>query len=223
MSVPFLELSRICREQGFPLVESQLDQFSELSKALLSANETKNFTRVPEESWEVRHYAESCLIAGLIPKGARVLDIGSGPGFPALPLAIVRPDLEVIALDSNAKMLNFLEVFKLSNVHALLGRVEDLGLEEQFDFVTGRAVAPLTVQMEVSVRPCKVHGLIVPFRTQNDVLTGYWHKTLGIKLEQTIQSKLSDGVIRVFPVYEKIARTAKDVPRIWAKIKAKPL
>lgn len=107
-----------------------------------------------------RHYLD-CLaplrVEGAFPQNARLIDVGSGAGFPGLPLAIARPDLQVVLLDSLKKRLSFLaavvEALQLSNVRLVHARAEDAGreplLREQFDIATARAVAPLPVLCEL--------------------------------------------------------------------------
>ncbi len=110
-------------------------------------------------------------IDGLFPQGARVVDVGSGAGFPGLPLAIVRPDLKVTLLDSLNKRIGFLnavaEALSLTNVKAVHGRAEDAAhvaaLREQFDLAVARAVAPLPVLCE----------LLLPFVAPNGEMVCY--------------------------------------------------
>lgn len=217
-------IATICASAGHPLTEAQLLQFGRLLESLKSANSVKNLTRVPEAEWEIRHLVESCLILPWIQSGARVLDLGTGPGFPALPLAIARADLDVVALDSNAKMLDFAIKMAIPNVKPLLGRIEDQAFCEQFDVVTGRAFAPLPIQLECSTKPLKVGGICLPFRTESDVLEGPWVGELGFELTEVHRVQATaDGPMRVFPEYRKVRRTPGKYPRLWATMKAKPL
>lgn len=203
--------------------EASLDAFED---ALYEANATRNLTRVPREEFWVRHVADSLLFQDLIPKGARVLDIGTGPGFPAWPLAWARPDLKITALDSSGKMLGFLRSHPLPNLEIVLERAEDWGIRERFDVVTGRAVAPLAIQLELSAAPCRERGRVIPMRTPADVaqLDSDDFAELGLKLEQVVRRRLAPiGAERAFPIYRKVAPTPKQYPRSWTETRAKPL
>jgi len=203
--------------------DANLD-FSAFEEALYKANELTNLTRVPREEFAIRHIADSLMIQEIIPTGATVLDIGTGPGFPAWPLALARPDLKVTALDSNQKMLGFLQTQPLPNLEAVWARAEEFDRFEQFDFVTGRAVAPLPIQLEISAPFCKVGGLVVPMRGINDDPESPNYRELGLKLLTTERRPLEGAdIIRLFPIYLKDNPTPRKYPRRWAEIKSKPL
>ena len=218
--VPFLE------KLGLSLTHDQLASFQTYEEALYQANEVRNLTRVPrEEGWQ-RHFLDSLLFQDLIPNNADVLDIGTGPGFPSWPLACARPDIKVTAIDSNGKMLSFLQEQKLTNLIAVLIRAEDWRQTEKFDFVTGRALAPLSTQLELSARPCRIGGVVVPMRSISDLpnLANVDLKPLGLQLEEVVERDLpGTEVVRLFPIYRKVERTLSKYPRRWAEMKAKPL
>ncbi|HWD41488.1 MAG TPA: 16S rRNA (guanine(527)-N(7))-methyltransferase RsmG [Fimbriimonas sp.] len=210
--------------QDLSLSESQFASFSAFEACLYEANEVMNLTRVPKEECWLRHFVDSLLFQDLIPQGAEVLDIGTGPGFPAWPLAVARPDLRVTALDSSGKMLGFLARFPLPNLTIAMVRAEEWGAREVFDFVTGRAVAPLTIQLELSAAPCKLGGFVVPMRTPADNLQVATVATLGLRLEEVHRRILPQSEIeRVFPVYLKVGKTPSRFPRKWSEIRSKPL
>lgn len=122
-----------------------------------------------------RHYLD-CLapleVEGAFPQGASLIDVGSGAGFPGLPLAIARPDLQVLLLDSLMKRVQFLsavvEELKLTNVRIRHARAEDAGrepiLREQFDRAVARAVAPLPVLCELLLPFVKVGGQMLCYK-----------------------------------------------------------
>jgi 16S rRNA (guanine527-N7)-methyltransferase len=192
--------------------------------ALYAANETTNVTRVPrDEAWE-RHIVDSLLFQDLIPPGSSVLDIGTGPGIPAWPLACARPDLRVIALDSNQKMLGFLRTQPLPNLKVIEARAEEVGITERYDVVTGRALAPLAIQLELSARPCKKKGVVIPMRTaQDESEIERLTDAFGLRLEH-VEKRFLPGseATRWFPIYRKMESTPKGIPRNWGQIKAKP-
>jgi 16S rRNA (guanine527-N7)-methyltransferase len=209
---------------GLAVLGSTLGAFQEFLDSLYEANQVMNLTGIDKEEAWLRHFADSLLFADLIPQGVEVLDVGSGPGFPAWPLACARPDLQVTALDSSGKMLAFLQSQPLPNLSLELGRAEDFDSREDFDIVTGRAVAPLAIQLELSAGPCRVGGAVIPMRTTGDDLRNVKTQALGLKLESEEERKLPEtDIVRVFPIYRKVKETPDRYPRRWAEIKASPL
>ena len=183
-----------------------------------------NLTRVPREEAWLRHFVDSLLFQDLVPQGARVLDIGTGPGFPAWPLACVRPDLQLVALDSSGKMLRFLESQPLDNLEIVQARAEEWGVREAFDVVTGRALAPLPLQLELSAPPLRVGGKLLPMRTPADDLQSPYWDVLGLRPAGRHVRYLPDtDVTRVFPEFFKEPPTAAIYPRRWAEMKLRPL
>ncbi len=213
-----------CSSWGLALSSAQIASFEAFHAALYEANEVKNLTRVPAEAAYSRHFLDSLLYQDLIPQNAKVLDIGTGPGFPAWPLACARPDLHLTAVDSNGKMLDFLRSQALINLEVVQVRVEEWGIREAFDVVTGRAVAPLSAQLEISATPAKVGGLVLPMRTLADDLDTFEPGVLGLQLEDVIQRNLpGEEATRLFPIYRKVKPTSQKYPRRWAELKRKPL
>jgi 16S rRNA G527 N7-methylase RsmG len=109
--------------------EEYIEKFYRLTVRMLEVNAYMNLTAITElPSVVVRHYVDSLTVSEYLPQGARVVDIGCGAGFPTLPLAIVRPDLEILALDSTAKRVQYVaetaEMLGLSNVKAISCRAE---------------------------------------------------------------------------------------------------
>jgi len=211
---------------GVQLSDAQVDRFREFEDALYRANEVMNLTRVPQDDCWQRHFLDSLLIQDLIPPGSKVLDIGTGPGFPAWPLACARPDLQVTALDSNGKMLGFLESHKLENLRIVNGRAEEWDERERFDFVTGRAVAPLSAQLEISAPFCRIGGLVVPMRSlsDSDSVAKIDIHPLGLSAERCEERRLPETeIVRLFPIYKKVQKTQRGFPRRWAELKKNPL
>lgn len=209
---------------GLNLASDQLGQFSAFHAALYEANRVMNLTRISEaEAWD-KHFLDSLLFQDLIPIRAKVLDLGTGPGFPAWPLACARPDLKVTALDSSGKMLGFLRQHPLPNLEIVQARAEEWLVRDRFEVVTGRAIAPLSSQLEVSAGPCSVGGWIIPMRTSGEVFEGIDWERLGLALRQVSTRPLGrTDIIRAFPVFEKVKPTPRLYPRRWAELKAKPL
>ena len=200
--------------------------FDAFGEALYEKNKQFNLTRVPYDECAVRHFVESLLILGFLPVGAKVLDVGCGPGFPSWPIACARPDIAVTALDSSAKLLGFLREWPLPNLTAVQGRAEESSKRERFDVVTGRAVAPVAQQLEVSAALAAVGGIVVPFRTPADLdaIRAFPAEKLGLELEAVETRSLPSGMgERLFPLFRKVSATERKYPRRWAEIKARPL
>jgi 16S rRNA (guanine527-N7)-methyltransferase len=225
------EASRV----GLELSRAQLEAFVYFEEALYQANRVMNLTSVPKEECWFRHFLDSLLIAPLIPKGATVLDVGSGPGLPGVCLAIARADLVVSCVDSSSKSCDFLRTnFAPSGrlpflLEVIEGRAEEVAhvpdYRERYDFVTGRAVAPLPIQLEITSPFCRVGGLVVPMRTPQDRQAARGkYDVLGIRLIQLETKELAPiRAPRLFPVYRKQGRTDPTYPRSWTKIKRSPL
>jgi 16S rRNA (guanine527-N7)-methyltransferase len=213
-------------EIGILLDEAQLDAFEAFEQALYAANEVMNLTRIPiEDAWR-RHFLDSLLFQNLIPAGSSVLDLGTGPGFPAWPLACARPDLQVTALDSNGKMLGFLAGQPLPNLEIVNARAEEWGVRERYDVVTGRALAPVSIQLELSAAACKIGGAVIPMRTvaDRDSIKAFPDTKLGLSLRGMNERALvGTEALRLFPVFKKFAPTPREYPRRWAEIKSKPI
>jgi 16S rRNA (guanine527-N7)-methyltransferase len=214
-----------CAGLGIALPVDRGAEFARFEEAIYRTNSVMNLTRVPKAECRLRHFVDSLLFHDLVPIDSTVLDIGTGPGFPAWPLACARPDLRVTALDSSGKMLGFLRSQVLPNLDCVETRAEEWGVRERFDVVTGRALAPLAVQLEISVAPCRVGGLIIPMRTTADLpaLESLNVKGLCLRLRDVVKRVLPGiDAERVFPVYEKTAETPRKYPRSWADIKRAP-
>ena len=169
-------LLRGAAEMGLD-VSAHLDTFARLLELLQEGNTRLNLTSLnSEHDIVLKHFVDSlsCLRGGMLEGGGpnedlRVLDLGTGAGFPALPLAIVRPELHMVPADATRKKIEFVTVtaraLALGNVHPLVGRAETLGHDpahrEQYDRVVVRAVAALPVLMELALPLLKVGGLLM--------------------------------------------------------------
>ncbi|MBQ9759763.1 MAG: 16S rRNA (guanine(527)-N(7))-methyltransferase RsmG [Clostridia bacterium] len=146
--------------------------FYTLTEHLLKINEITNLTAIRNiPDIIAKHYIDSLLAAEFIPFGSRVLDIGCGPGFPTLPLAIARRDLQITALDSTQKKINFVKetatLLSLKNVFAISARAEDhdtLNKLGKFDVVTSRAVARLSILSELAIPYVKIGGSLIALK-----------------------------------------------------------
>ena len=138
-------------------------------KKLVEDNEKFNLTAITDfEEVAYKHFIDSVFYADKFAAGANVVEIGSGAGFPSLPIAIERPDLNFTLVESNNKKCNFLNEVKgllsLENVTVICDRAENVGktsLRESFDYVIARAVAPMRALLEYAMPLIKVGGKCV--------------------------------------------------------------
>lgn len=164
--------SAAAKNNILPPNEDQMLQFYHFTEHLLEVNTHTNLTAIREPVGVVdKHYIDSLLAQNHIPNNSRVLDLGCGPGFPSIPFAIMRPDLELTALDSTGKKIDFVqksaEVLNLSNLNAVSGRAEDAKLRKnlgKFDVVVSRAVARLNILCELCLPYLKIGGILVALK-----------------------------------------------------------
>lgn len=213
--------------------KEQAEQFFTLFSFLTEYNKNVNLTAITEFSEVVeKHFIDSVLPFTMleIPRGASVIDVGTGAGFPSLPLLIMRPDLQMTLCDSLQKRCVYLELacgkigVRAKIIHS---RAEDLGrkLREKFDVSTARAVAAMPVLTEYCLPFVKVGGIFAALKSVNEDMNAAENavKTLGGKLEKTEDYKLPNGDGRRLAVVRKISDTPTKYPRSSANIAKKPL
>ncbi|MBR3844610.1 MAG: 16S rRNA (guanine(527)-N(7))-methyltransferase RsmG [Clostridia bacterium] len=222
---------------GLSCSEEQLEQLETYASLLVEWNQKMNLTTITTpDGIAVLHFADSLSFLSAFPlKGTeKVLDIGTGAGFPAIPLKIFHPNAAFTLMDSLNKRLTFLKevLTSLSLSAALLhSRAEesarDKKLREQFDVVTARAVASLQVLAEYALPYVKVGGHFVAMKgpsCQEELETAKNAiKTLGGKVERVVPFTLSDGSVRHIAIIQKVAKTPDTYPRHGSKIAKKPL
>ena len=216
-----------------------LDKFYRLTVRMLEENEKFNLTAITDpDKIILNHYADCCAMAAYLKKGASVIDVGCGAGFPSLPLAIVRPDLKILAVDSTAKRVNYVadtaQMLGLSNLTASVMRAEDGGknpeYREKFDYATARAVAEMRVLAELTLPFVKLSGQLVAMKGKNAEfeLTGAKKAiaTLGGRGATVEMINLKgEGETLTHPliIIDKKERTPSSFPRPFAQISKKPL
>ena len=158
------------KELDFMFTEEQLQKFYQYMNLLIEWNQKMNLTAIvdPKEII-VKHFIDSLTILKYLKKDKTVIDIGTGAGFPGIPIKIVREDLEITLLDSLNKRINFLnEVIKelgLTNITAIHARIEEVAknkkYREKYDVATSRAVANLTTLSEYVLPMVTVKGIAI--------------------------------------------------------------
>lgn len=154
------------------LTEKRTDMLLMLARRLVSENKKYNLTAITDtDAVILRHLADSLSVARLIPEGASVLDVGTGAGFPSLPLAVCRPDLSVTAMDATAKKVRYITetaaLLGLTNYRGVAGRAEELccpPMRQSFDVVVARAVSELSILSELCLPYCKKGGCFLAMK-----------------------------------------------------------
>ena len=168
-----VEIKKYLQELEIELDENQIKQFYLFMQLLLEWNEKINLTTITDENEIIlKHFVDSLTVAKYIKKGAKVIDVGTGGGFPGIPLKIYRPDLDVVLLDSLNKRVNFLndviENLDLESIKVIHGRAEDAGQDkkyrESFDVAISRAVANMATLSEYLIPFVKVGGIAIAMK-----------------------------------------------------------
>ena len=215
-----------------------LDKLHALTERMLAVNEYMNLTAITDlDEVILKHYVDSLMVSKYIPKGASVIDVGCGAGFPTLPLAIARPDLKITALDSTAKRINYInetaEMLEIPNVTGIAARAEEAAnnpsYREKFDIACARAVARLNVLSELCIPFVRVDGSFVAMKANAAEELAEAEKgieKLGGKLTNADKFNIaSDTSVepRCIISVKKISQTPKNYPRNNSQIKKKPL
>lgn len=198
---------------GVKLSQAQLDKFSLLAKELLLANKKTNLTAIRTESEVyIKHFLDSLTLFKAIPENTNSLaDVGSGAGFPGLPIAIVKPDINVTLIESIAKKIKFIEnvigVLDLPNAKTIHDRAEKLDSKYTFDVVVARAVASLPVLAEYCLPLTKDGGHFIAMKNAHSTEIAQAReiiKKLGGEIRKIIPISLPDMPARELIVIEKI-------------------
>lgn len=235
MILPYNETEEMFKSFGLNLNEEMYRNFDFYAELLVSWNEKINLTAITDPfGITEKHFLDSLAVFkdDIISQNSSVIDVGTGAGFPGIPMKIYRNDLKVTLLDSLNKRINFLtEVSnKLSlGMNCIHSRAEDgakkADLREKFDIVTARAVAPLPILCEYCLPYVKIGGKFVALKGPNeeakDSFTAY--RTLGAEISDVKEYELPCGDKRQIIVYNKIKETPKKYPRNPSQIDKKPL
>ena len=226
-------------ELEITLEPSQLVLFEKYYQMVIDTNKSINLTAIiDEKEFIVKHLIDSltCLHVIYIKKGARVLDVGTGAGFPGIPLAVYRPDILLTMVEATEKKVRFLEEvmqgLALRNIEIIHTRAEDFGRKkayrEKYDIVVSRAVAPLAVLAEYCLPPLRTNGVFISMKGPNikeevitaqnalAVLGGVVEDTIGIRLPYL-------GDERKLIIISKIRSTPDAYPRRAGIPARKPL
>ncbi len=232
-----------CGQFGLHLSDQQLSQFLEYYKLLVEWNSFMNLTAITDfDEVVLKHFADSLAIYqypgfrkffnsvnndfNSINDIVSLIDVGTGAGFPGIPLKIMFPELKITLLDSLQKRIHFLntviEKLDLKDITTIHGRAEDYGknpkYREQYNFCVSRAVANLSVLSELCIPFVKKNGYFIAYKSEKvkEELIGSEKaiSVLGGKTEKQLEYKLPDSDInRALLLIKKIEATPKQYPR----------
>ncbi len=171
-------LEKLLSDIGLFLSGEQMNQFNLFYELLIEKNKVMNLTAITEyDEVVLKHFIDSIIIYKNIrnDKIESIMDVGTGAGFPGIPLKIIFPEIKITLLDSLNKRINFLneviEKLELQNIHCVHGRAEDIGhmpeYREQYDLVVSRAVANLSSLSEYCIPFVKVGGKFISYKSGN--------------------------------------------------------
>lgn len=215
----------------------QLDRFEKLAELLVEQNKTMNLTAITDpDGIAVKHFADSISVLSAVEfkSGAKVLDVGTGAGFPGIPLLIMKPDIDLTMLDSTAKKLKYVAntVDSLGlKANVLHSRAEEAAQKteyrESFDIVCSRAVAALNILCEYCLPFVKKDGIFAAMKgakAQEEIeVANNAIKTLGGEIIDKKSFTLSDGAERTIIIIKKISQNIPKYPRPSAQIAKNPL
>lgn len=219
------ELKNKAEQINIVLEEKQIENFYKYMNLLLEWNEKMNLTAITEPNEVIlKHFIDSLTIANLIEKDQKVIDVGTGAGFPGIPLSIVKEE-NITLLDSLNKRIIFLEEvinkLELKNIKAVHARVEEFAKNkkerESYDIATSRAVASLNVLLEYLLPLVKVGGICICMKGSNTeeieeaknalkILGGEIEKIEKITLPET-------DITRNIIIVKKVKQTPLKYPR----------
>lgn len=215
----------------------QIDMFNVYADMIIQWNKKINLTAILEPNeMAIKHFADSISLLSYvdIKKNASVIDVGTGAGFPGIPLKIMRDDINLTLLDSLNKRINFLnEVIHSLNITAetIHKRAEEGGqnvnMREKFDVAVSRAVAPLNVLTEYCLPYVKKGGMFIAMKGPNALNevenSNKAISILGGKIEKIEEFTVGENNSRTLIIIKKVKNTGNDYPRHGSKISKNPL
>ncbi len=226
-------MKKLFVENKIELTKEQENKFSTLYEMLINYNKMFNLTAITEkEQVYIKHFIDSVLGAKFF-KGTKVLDVGSGGGFPAIPVKIMRDDLDFTLMEATGKKCDFLnkviEELGLKNIRVVCGRAEELAktkeFREQFDTVSARALARLNTLSEYLLPFVKKGGIMLSYKgdaTDEVIEAQSAVKILGGGDMEVFEYELY-GAKRALISVKKLENTPLKYPRQNSKIKKNPL
>lgn len=233
-------LLRGAQQFNLSLTEAQLTAFEQYSQELIAWNQRVNLTRIIEPNEiAVKHFLDSLSVCRALPNLSEtfsMVDVGSGAGFPGLPLKILLPNIQLTLVESTAKKTTFLQymvdTLHLNNVTVLTARAEEVGRQkahrDQYDVAVARAVTSLPVLAEYTLPLVKPDGVFIAQKGQDPgaevKLAAHAFKILGGQVSQILSVQVPNlEAARHLAVIKKVAPTPKQYPRRVGLPAKKPL
>lgn len=223
------QLKRKSEQLEVELTDQQLEQFKTYYEMLIEKNKVMNLTAITEKDEVIdKHFIDSISLNKAVDttKPLKILDLGTGAGFPGIPLKIAYPNLKITLLDSLNKRIKFLqeviEELGLQEIEGIHGRAEDFakqqGYREQYDLCVSRAVANLATLSEYCLPYVKEGGCFISYKSgavEEEVNQSKKAITeLGGRIKEVIAFTLpKTDIERTFVVIEKVKKTPKKYPR----------
>ena len=218
-------------ELGITVTDRQYEQFHKYYEILIEWNDKINLTAITDkEDVFIKHFYDSiCLVKTMDINSQTLLDVGSGAGFPSIPLKILYPELKVTIIDALNKRINFLKLLTNElgiDAELIHGRAEEYKRKHCFDIVTARAVANMQMLTELCLPFVKIGGVFAAMKGPKlkEELPSSLHAItlLGGKVKNTFEYSIKDQ-LRNIVVIEKIQKTSPKYPRKFSQIKSNPL
>jgi 16S rRNA (guanine527-N7)-methyltransferase len=219
--------------------EEKLDKFKKYKALIKEWNEKINLTAITDEDDIIKkHFIDSISVleSNVIKNGMEIIDIGTGAGFPGIPLKIILPDSKILLVDSLNKRVNFLnEVIRMLELHgieAIHGRAEEVAKKpeyrEKFNIVVSRAVANMTVLSEYCIPFAKIGGYFIAMKgpsSENEIEESkHAISILGGKIKNVVETRmLQSDMNHRLVIVEKVKSTMNKYPRNYGQIEKKPL
>lgn len=237
----------VTKNLSITLSKEQNERLFSLAERLVEVNNVMNLTAITDEDGIIlRHFVDSMLISEYITPNSRLIDVGCGAGFPTLPLAIIRPDIMITALDSTEKRIRYVQetsdMLGLTNVKAVTARAEDFAKlpenREKFNHATARAVASMQMLAELTIPFIKVGGSLVAMKAKGaheefEASRSAIRQLAGSKslegaqmIEKNLVGTINEALVeenRTVIIVPKLSVTPKQFPRKFAQIKKSPL
>lgn len=231
------EIRKILQAEDYQPTDRQISQLEQFYQLLSKKNKVMNLTALAEpQDFLEKHLRDSLLLHRhfQFEPGTRLIDVGTGAGFPGIPIAVMEPELTVVLLDSLTKRIHFLEeviaALDLKNAKVLNSRAESAGrqpeLRESFDYCVSRAVSHLNKLSEYCLPLVRPGGYFIPYKAEK-VLAELPESERAISLLGGEMTAMEEDRIldarRFFPLIRKQKKTPPEYPRNSEKIAKKPL
>ena len=231
-----IKISENLKKNKINLEKLSVETLYKYMKEILDWNEKINLTAIKDESeFIVKHYIDSLLICDFVGDSGNLIDIGTGAGFPGIPVKLAKPELKVTLLDSVSKKINVIrevsKKIKINDLELIHSRVEDIAknekYREKYDYVTSRAVSNLTTLAEYMLPLTKIGGISICMKGPNcESEIEKSRKAIGIlggEIKAIKNKRINGDYDRTIIIIKKEKQTPKQYPRDKGKPLKEPL